>query len=85
MVSYEIQGVANQEELVMLQRLFKRGGKRSGAGTQLGREFKVGDVIYGVPWHICPTVALHNEVQVVRSGRVVQQWQVTARARTLTI
>jgi tetratricopeptide (TPR) repeat protein len=29
----------------MLQRLFKRGGKRSGAGTQLGREFKVGDVI----------------------------------------
>ena len=34
---------------------------------------------------VCPTVALHNEVQVVLNGRVEDQWQVTARARTLTI
>lgn len=53
--------------------------------TPHAAEFKVGDVIYGIPWHICPTVALHNEVQVVRNGRVEDQWQVTARARTLTI
>ena len=26
--------------------------------TPRAAEFKIGDVLYGVPWHICPTVAL---------------------------
>ncbi|MEZ4681758.1 MAG: D-TA family PLP-dependent enzyme [Caldilineaceae bacterium] len=30
-----------------------------------GHGFEVGDVLYGIPWHICPTVALHQEVNVV--------------------
>lgn len=47
--------------------------------------FQVGDVFYGIPWHVCPTVALHNEVAVARKGRVHGHWQVTARARALTI
>jgi D-threonine aldolase len=46
---------------------------------------EVGDVVYGIPWHVCPTVALHSEVCVVRKGRVEQRWNVTARARALTI
>ena len=40
---------------------------------------------YGVPWHVCPTVALHNEAVVVRNGRADERWQVVARARSLTI
>ncbi|MFZ4599880.1 MAG: hypothetical protein ACOYNN_14650 [Terrimicrobiaceae bacterium] len=28
-------------------------------------------VLYGVPWHLCPTVALHACAHVVRDGRVV--------------
>ena len=31
--------------------------------------FSVGSRFYGMPWHICPTVALHNEAVVVRNGR----------------
>jgi len=53
--------------------------------TPHAHRFNVGEVIYGIPWHICPTVALHDEVQVVRNARAEEQWKVTARARALTI
>jgi D-serine deaminase-like pyridoxal phosphate-dependent protein len=32
-------------------------------------QFAVGDCLYGIPWHICPTVALHAEAVTVREGR----------------
>ena len=52
--------------------------------TARAAEFPVGTALYGIPWHICPTTALHDSVQVVRGGRVVEQWRVEARARRLT-
>ena len=45
----------------------------------------VGACIYGIPWHICPTVALHSEVVVARNARAEERWKVTARDRALTI
>lgn len=53
--------------------------------TDLANQFAVGDVLYGVPYHICPTVALHREAVVVRDHRAVDRWAVTARDRMLTI
>ena len=53
--------------------------------TQHAADFPVGSVLYGLPWHICPTVALHDRVQVVRRGRIADEWTVTARARRLSI
>ena len=47
--------------------------------------FAIGDVLYGVPWHICPTVALHSEVIVVRNQRAEERWKVAARNRALTV
>ncbi len=41
----------------------------------------VGDVLYALPAHVCPTVALHSHLVVVESGRVVDRWAVTARDR----
>lgn len=46
---------------------------------------RVGDVLYGVPWHVCPTVALHGEAVVVRDGRAAERWKVAARERRLTV
>jgi D-serine deaminase-like pyridoxal phosphate-dependent protein len=46
---------------------------------------RVGDVFYGMPWHVCPTVALHGQAVVVRDGRAADRWQVVARERVLTI
>jgi D-serine deaminase-like pyridoxal phosphate-dependent protein len=53
--------------------------------TDRAREFPVGSCFYAIPWHICPTVALHNEAVVVRNGRAEERWQVVGRARTITI
>lgn len=53
--------------------------------TPRASEFPVGTALYALPWHICPTVALHDRVHIVRDRRVVEEWTVTARARKLTI
>ena len=44
-----------------------------------------GCVFYGIPWHVCPTVALHSECHVVRGRRAVEVWPIVARARRITI
>ena len=49
------------------------------------QQLEVGDVLYGLPYHICPTVALYDEVQVVKSGRISATWPVTARTKKITI
>jgi D-serine deaminase-like pyridoxal phosphate-dependent protein len=53
--------------------------------TAHANEFAVGDCLHGVPWHICPTVALHSEAVVVENGKVTGRWKVVARERRLTI
>lgn len=47
--------------------------------------YQVGDVWYGVPVHVCPTVALYDTALVVESNQVVDQWEVVARRRKITI
>ncbi len=46
---------------------------------------KVGDVLYGVPYHICPTINLHDEVSVIENGFKTDTWEITARKRKLSI
>ena len=53
--------------------------------TPAADSLSVGDPVYGVPYHVCPTVALHREAYVVRDRRAVETWQVVARDRRLTI
>ena len=45
----------------------------------------VGDVFYGVPYHICPTINLHDTVSVIREGKKIEEWEITARKRKITI
>ncbi|MCW5910662.1 MAG: D-TA family PLP-dependent enzyme [Cyclobacteriaceae bacterium] len=46
---------------------------------------KVGDVLYGVPHHICPTVALHETLAVVENHTVTGSWDIIARKRKISI
>ncbi|WP_127137292.1 D-TA family PLP-dependent enzyme [Flagellimonas oceanensis] len=46
-------------------------------------KYKVGDVLYGIPYHICPTINLHDEVSVIENGKKVDTWAITARKRKL--
>ena len=39
-------------------------------------QYKVGDVLYGVPVHICPTVALYDSAVVIKDHKAVGTWKV---------
>ena len=47
--------------------------------------YKVGDVLYGVPVHICPTVALYDTALVIEDHKAVGSWKVISRDRKITI
>ena len=53
--------------------------------SQIADEFEPGDYLLAIPWHICPTTALHQEVYVVADGKLIDRWQVASRNRRLTI
>jgi D-serine deaminase-like pyridoxal phosphate-dependent protein len=42
---------------------------------------RVGEKVWVVPSHVCPTVNLHDEVWYGRNGRVDGKWTVTARGK----
>jgi len=46
---------------------------------------QIGDILYGIPYHICPTINLYNEVYVVEHQEVIGTWQVIARNRKITV
>ncbi|NNF19055.1 MAG: D-TA family PLP-dependent enzyme [Flavobacteriaceae bacterium] len=39
----------------------------------------IGDVIYAIPMHICPTVAKYPKLKVVEQGEIIAEWRVAAR------
>lgn len=53
--------------------------------TSRAGQFTPGDVLLGIPAHICPTSALHDQVTVIENGRVSNRWNVTARNRRITV
>jgi D-serine deaminase-like pyridoxal phosphate-dependent protein len=53
--------------------------------TPEAKNMKVGDTLYCIPYHICPTVDRYDKVSVVRNGKVTEQWKVEARKRQITV
>ncbi len=53
--------------------------------TDEASELRPGDTLLAIPWHICPTTALHKQVHVVRGGVVRETWDVAARDRMLSL
>ncbi len=50
-----------------------------------GHGFQPGEVLYGIPYHICPTVALYERAIAVVDGKMNGEWKILARDRKLTI
>lgn len=46
---------------------------------------QIGAILYAVPYHVCPTVALHQTAYVVEEGNVIDEWKVIARNRVITL
>ena len=66
-----VQVIHNEEHLVL--------------ETNSAADFQPGDVLLGIPTHICPTSALHQSVTVIEDEKIVDCWEVTARNRRITI
>lgn len=46
---------------------------------------QVGAVLYGIPYHICPTVALYDEANIIEHGALVDTWKIEARRKKITV
>jgi len=55
------------------------------AEVPLNHSYKIGDVLYGLPYHICPTVALYERALILENNKVVDEWKIIARDRKITI
>ncbi len=67
----ELAAIRHSEEHLVLQ-----SGNKS---------YEVGHVLYGVPYHICPTTALYDRLHIVEGGRFTSTWQNRARDRVITV
>ena len=47
--------------------------------------FKLGDLLYGLPYHICPTVALYEKAITIQNHLATGEWLTLARNRKITI
>ena len=47
--------------------------------------YKPGDVVYALPGHVCPTVALHKDVLTAEHGAITGRWVIASRDRVLTV
>ena len=48
-------------------------------------KFQPGDLLYGIPWHICPSVALYDNALVVENNRITDTWKIIARSRAISV
>jgi D-serine deaminase-like pyridoxal phosphate-dependent protein len=47
--------------------------------------YPVGTVFYGVPYHICPTIALYEKAYVAKDNICMANWRIIARDRSITV
>ena len=48
-------------------------------------KLRIGQVVYGIPMHICPTVALYDNAYIVENHKVIESWNVLGRQRKISI
>lgn len=52
--------------------------------TKESDKWKIGDCAYALPWHICPTVALHEQAAIVSNQSANEFWKIESRNRIYT-
>lgn len=68
----ELQPVGQSEEHLVME-----------AGN--GHGYTPGDILYGLPLHVCPTIALYERALTVENGRVTGEWRTVARDRKIEV
>jgi D-serine deaminase-like pyridoxal phosphate-dependent protein len=47
--------------------------------------YKIGDLFYGLPFHVCPTCALYETATIIENGNANIQWEIVARKRMISV
>jgi D-threonine aldolase len=47
--------------------------------------YQPGDILYGIPFHVCPTIALYERAYIAENGKISGEWKNIARDRRITI
>jgi len=55
------------------------------ARTEQGHSYQVGDILYGLPFHICPTCALYENAVIAEDGYITGEWEIVARDRKISL
>jgi len=50
-----------------------------------GHQFKICDVLYGIPYHVCPSVALYERAITIENNQITGHWANIARDRMISI
>jgi len=45
--------------------------------------YSLGTVFYGIPYHICPTVALYERAMIIQNHQYIEDWKIEARDRKI--
>lgn len=67
---HRLQPVGQSEEHLVLQ-------------TDTNHSYKVGDILLGIPFHVCPTVALYESASTIENGIKTGEWKILARDKRL--
>ena len=67
-----LQPISQSEEHLVLE-----------AGTE--HIYTVGQVLYGLPLHVCPTVALYERAITIEAGKITGEWKTIARDRKIEV
>jgi D-serine deaminase-like pyridoxal phosphate-dependent protein len=67
-----LQAIGHSEEHLVVQ-------------TSSPHSFRPGDILYGLPFHICPTIALYERAYTVVNGAISGEWKNVARDRKISI
>ncbi|MDX2047275.1 MAG: D-TA family PLP-dependent enzyme [Chitinophagaceae bacterium] len=46
--------------------------------------YKVGDILYALPYHVCPTCALYERAYTAEGHRITGEWKMIARDRKIS-
>ena len=50
-----------------------------------GHNYKIGDILYGIPYHVCPTVALYERAVTILNNQISAEWLNIARDKKINI
>ncbi len=53
--------------------------------TDSWEKYKVGDLLEGIPYHVCPSVNLYDKAYVLYEGEYEGTWAIPARNRSISV